>query len=81
MWARMIAASPSTRQTPTAEDAPNWQAALRDAISSPAQLLEYLGIDPALPSLEYGPATGKQRKLKVSHSTPWATWMPRAATG
>ncbi len=53
MWARMIAASPSTRQTPAAEDAPNWQAALRDAISSPAQLLEYLGIDPALPSLDF----------------------------
>ena len=44
----MITPSPKSRQ------ARPWQHALRDAFSRPAELLAYLQIDPALPSLEPG---------------------------
>lgn len=49
----MIAASPEPRQTSApATQAPAWQHALRAAFTRPAELLAYLELDPALPSLD-----------------------------
>lgn len=55
----MIAASPDPRQAPAATpetrraQAPVWQHVLRQAFSRPAELLEFLELDPALPSLDF----------------------------
>lgn len=46
----MIPPQPLPRQ-PSARQAPPWQHALRDAFSRPAELLDYLELDPALPQL------------------------------
>lgn len=49
----MIAASPDPRQA-LAPPAPlAWQHALREAFSRPADLLDFLQLDPALPSLDF----------------------------
>ena len=47
--AQMITPSPETRQ---ARSARAWQHALREAFKQPAELLAFLGIDPALPQLD-----------------------------
>lgn len=53
MRVRMIAASPPPLQTPTREIAADWRLAMREAISTPAELLHFLELDPALPALEF----------------------------
>ncbi|MGQ0698458.1 MAG: EF-P beta-lysylation protein EpmB [Panacagrimonas sp.] len=53
----MIAASPNPRQAPAgltdAAQAPAWQHALRCAFTRPADLLEFLELDPGLPILDF----------------------------
>jgi len=44
----MITPRPDSRQ-----QAPQWQHALRDAFTRPAELLDYLQLDPALPALDF----------------------------
>lgn len=58
----------------TGQQAPRWQHALREAFTRPAELLAFLDLDPALPSL--APALARDFPLRVPRS--YATRMRKA---